>query len=77
MFDSTKKRGVKRKSIPSPEDVEFPFTATYEDVLEKGKAIFFDDEIPLSSLVIADSNGCKIEPGQDWTIGDFYSENGY
>ena len=78
MYDSAEKQGVKRKSIPSPEDVELPFTTTYNDVLEKGRSLFFeDDDIPLGQLVIADSNGCEIDPGnyEEWTIGDFYSEN--
>jgi len=79
VFDSTKKRGVKRKSIPSPEEVELPLSATYNDVLVQGKSLFFDDEISLNSLVIADSNGNPIDPGdrEQWTIGEFYSENGY
>ena len=69
VFNLTKKRGVKRKSSPSPEDVEFLSQPPNEDVLEKGKPIFFDDEIPLSSLIIAASDGCKIE---SWAIRDFY-----
>ena len=57
VYDSAKKRGVKRKSISSPEDVELPFTTTYNDVLEKGRSLFSeDDDIPLGHLVIADSN---------------------
>ncbi len=79
VFDSVKKRGVKRKSIPSPEEVEMPLAASYKDVLEKGRQLFFDGDVSRNALVLADSNGSVIDPGEEeeWKIGEFYSENGY
>lgn len=81
-YDSHKKRGVKKKYIPTPEEIELSFDASLEDVLQKGKEIFFEDLSPhLTSLVLADSNGHQIpisaDDEEDWTIGEFYNQNDY
>ena len=49
------------------------------DVLEAGKENFFqeDDEVQIEHLVLADSNGTRInvKNRDKWTIGEFFSKN--
>ena len=79
IYSELKEKGVKKKGIPPPCEIELPLTASYVDVLQTGKDNFFedDDEIKLDHLILADSSGTriKIKDRDKWTIGDFYSRN--
>ena len=48
IYSELKEKGVKKKGIPPPCEIELPLTASYIDVLQVGKDNFFnDDEITL------------------------------
>ena len=81
VYSTIKGKGVKKKSIPPPCEMELPFVASYSDVLVAGKRTFFegDDEVELKHLTLADSTGTRIKVADEksWTIGEFYSSNGF
>lgn len=80
MYGVDKGKGVRKKYIPPPCEVELPQSASLNDVLVAGrKKVFDDEEIPLSSLALADSSGSRIdiEDEESWNIGDFYSKLEY
>lgn len=72
-------KGVKKKGLPPPCEIELPLSASYEDVLKAGKENFFeeDEEVQLKHLTLADSSGTriKVKDKDKWTIGDFFSRN--
>ena len=81
VYSTTKGKGVKKKNIPPPCEMELPFVASYNDVLAAGKQTFFDDdeEVELKHLTLADSTGTRIKVADEktWTIGEFYASNGF
>ena len=62
MYSCGKEKGVRKKYIPPPCEVEFLLSATLQDILKTGKRKFFADEeeISLSCLALADSSGSRI-----------------
>ena len=80
MYSVDKGKGVRKKYIPSPCEVELPQSASLNVVLVAGrKKVFDDEEIPLSSLALVDSSGSRIdiEDEESWNVGDFYSKHEY
>ena len=81
MYSFVKGKGVRKRYIPPPCEVEFPPSATLQDVLKAGKRKFFgdDDEISLATLALADSYGSRIDidDEESWNIGDFYANHDY
>lgn len=79
IYSKAKEKGVKKKGIPPPRQIELPLTSSYDDVLQAGKDNFFEDvdEVLLNHLTLADSSGTriKIKDRDKWTIGDFYARN--
>jgi hypothetical protein len=77
VYSCDKGKGVRKKYIPTPCEVEFLPSTTLQDVLKTGKRKFFADnkEISLSCLVLADSSGSRIDIDDEdsWIIGDFYA----
>ena len=81
VYSCDKGKGIRKKYIPPPCEVEFLPSATLQDVLKTGKRKFFADEeeISLSCLALADSSGSRIDIDDEdsWTIGDFYAQHDY
>ena len=80
MYSFEKGKGVRKRYIPPPCEVEFPPSAMLQDVLKMGKKKFFsDDEISLTTLALADSYGSRIDidDEESWTVGDFYAKHDY
>ena len=78
IYNAEKGKGVKRKFIPPPCEVELPLSASYNTVLEAGKDNFFEDDedVQLQHLVLADSSGTRIKfkDKDKWTIGVLFPE---
>ena len=81
MYSFEKGKGVRKRYIPPPCEVEFLPSATLQDVLKVGKRKFFgdDEDISLSYLALADSYGSRIDIDDEdtWTIGEFYAQHDY
>lgn len=81
IFSAEKGKGVGKKGMAPPCEVELPLSASYEEVLEAGRQNFFegDAEVELKHLMLADSTGTriKITDQKSWTIGEFYSQNNF
>lgn len=78
IYSAVKGKGIKKKGIPPPCEVELPLSASYDEVLLAGKENFFedDDEVVLQHLTLADSTGSriKVKDKDMWTIVEFYSK---
>ena len=81
VYSFEKGKGVRKRYIPPPCEVEFLPSATLQDVLKVGNRKFFgdDEDISLSYLALADSYGSRIDIDDEdsWTIGDFYAQHDY
>lgn len=76
IYSVVKGKGVKKKGIPPPCEVELPLL---QAVLQAGKENFFedDDDVRVEHLVLADSSGThiKVKNKDQWIIGKFFSKN--
>ena len=75
MYDSEKGRGIRKKSIPAPMEIELPLDSSPDDVLMVGRENFFDEIHPsLSSLALAESGGSRlhIKDKETWTLGGYF-----
>ena len=75
MYDSEKGKGIRKKNIPAPMEIELPLDSSLDDVLIVGRENFFDEiNPPLSSLALAESGGSRlhIKDKQTWTLGGYY-----
>ena len=81
VYSVDKGKGVRKKYIPPPCELELSPSATLRDILTAGRRKFFadDEEVSLSSLTLADSSGSRIDIDDEdsWTIGDFYAQHDY
>ena len=74
VFSDSLQRGIKKKIIPSPLVLSFPFDATYEDVIRKGVEMFFPNtSTDCDIFTLVDSNGIPyhIENKSIWTLSSF------
>ena len=80
MFNTTSRKGIKRKDLPSPKIVDFDACSSYEDIVMKGKELFFPQESDnFDAYSLAGSSGVPfdIADKENWVLGDFLKEHGF
>ena len=64
-------RCVKERYIPAAQTMTYPTNASYELVIEKGREVFFPDEINENDcFALADSGGVPKNRGE-WVLSKF------
>ena len=72
MFNTTSRKGIKRKDLPSPKIVDFDAGSSYEDIVMKGKELFFPQESDnFDAYSLTGSSGVLVDK-ENWILGDFF-----
>ena len=80
MYDPDLQKGVRKKTLPSPQYVDFPRSSNYEEVIKRGKGIFFPKGVnDTSQYYFASTSGIPfhVDDPEDWSLGEFLNEHGY
>ena len=80
VFEQELQRGVKKKTIASPRVIDFPKSSCYEDIIRKGKSVFFGDETDdIGCYHLCGPSGVPfdIKCPDDWVLQDFLKEHGF
>ena len=80
VYDEERQHGVKRKSIPHPRVMNFHKAASYNEVLDQARDIFFSDaEHDVSHYSLAGPLGVpyEISDPEDWVLQEFMKEHDF
>ena len=73
LYDPDLQKGVRKKTLPSPQYVDFPKSSNYEEVVKWGR------EIDPSCYYLASTTGIPfhVDDPENWSLGEFLSEHGF
>ena len=80
VYSVEEENGIKRKSIPPPRMVDFVKGSTYEEVIQRGRDLFFTSYTnELSNYCLAGPAGVPfhIEDEEEWSLEEFMKEHGF
>ena len=80
LYDPDLQKGVRKKTLPSPQYVDFPKSSNYKEVVKRGREIFFPkEENDPSCYYLASTTGIPfhVDDPEDWSLGEFLSEHGF
>ena len=81
IFDSKKKKGIRRKLLPKPNPtkVEMPKDSSIFEVFQKAVQLYYKEfsNITFNDVILADSSGnpIDIEDMANWKLGEYYSKH--
>ena len=80
VFNNVLQRGVKKKALESPRVIDFPNTATYCEIIEKSKHIFFPQESDdVTCYCLCGSSGFpfQIDDKDNWVLQEFIKQHNF
>ena len=80
LYDPDLQKGVRKKTLSSPQYVDFPKSSNYEEVIKRGKEVFFPKEVnDMSQYYLASTSGIPfhVDNPEDWSLGEFPTEHGF
>lgn len=78
MFNKEKQCGVKKKNIPSPRIIDFHKSSSYEDIINKGRSVFFENESDdLTCYSLCGPSGFPFEIASRWVLEEFMKHHGF